>query len=168
MMGGSFSAPFPMQVYPAAQPMNQFMPPIAQPGARVPTAPYAPVIAQQQVPSRPIIRAQREDDPPPVRPSRIAPPPARLTIPTPEQLGVAGAMARSEASVDWSAVHDKLNRLGASCFHLEKLSNGACRITCLLPTGQEGRSRRIEAEAGSEAEAVRAALARAEEWSNAR
>jgi len=59
---------------------------------------------------------------------------------------------------------DRLDRLGATCFHLERLPEGACRITCLLPTAQQGRSHRIEAVASSEGDAVRLILAKAQEW----
>jgi hypothetical protein len=50
------------------------------------------------------------------------------------------------------------------CFHLEKLTPGGYRFSCLLPTAQPGRTHRIEAEAVTETEVVRLALAKAEEW----
>jgi hypothetical protein len=68
------------------------------------------------------------------------------------------------ASIDWAAVHDRLDRLGATCFHLERLPQGAYRITCLLPTDQQGRSHRIEVAAASEGDAVRLILVKAQEW----
>ena len=46
---------------------------------------------------------------------------------------------------------------------MSKLSQGY-RVTCLMPTGQADRNHRIEAEAGSEAEAVRLVVTAAEEW----
>ena len=171
MMGGGFESPFAMQGFPAA-PMPQFAAPANRgPATRAPSTPS--ILAQQQqqpqqiVPPRPIIRAQREDDPPPAPRSNVSHR-AAISIPSPEDLGVAGSGTPQQAPLDWTAVHFQLDRLGASCFHLEKLANGACRITCLLPGGQQGRSRRIEAEAVSEAEAVRAALAKAQEWAGSR
>jgi hypothetical protein len=47
---------------------------------------------------------------------------------------------------------------------LEHVADGSCRITCLLPTNQPGRTRRIEAQAASEADAVQLTLAKAREW----
>jgi hypothetical protein len=85
-------------------------------------------------------------------------------MPTPQELGVADVKQRENPNIDWTAVHNQLDRLGATCFHLERAPEGGCRITCLLPTNQPGRTHRIEAEASSEADAVRLALARAKEW----
>jgi hypothetical protein len=85
-------------------------------------------------------------------------------MPTPEQLGLAPVRpAAAVADTDWAAVHRRLDRLGATCFHLEKATGGT-RITCLLPTAQAGRSHRVEAQAASEGDAVRLALDQAEEW----
>jgi hypothetical protein len=71
-------------------------------------------------------------------------------------------------NVDWTSVHNQLDRLGATCFNLERRPEGGCRITCLLPTDQRGRSHRIEAEASSDADAVRLALAKAQDWAAGR
>jgi hypothetical protein len=89
-------------------------------------------------------------------------------MPTPEELGVAAVKRPENATIDWGAVHEQLDRLGATCFHLERMSGGACRITCLLPTDQQGRSHCIEASASSEAEAIRLILAKAQEWKASR
>ena len=67
------------------------------------------------------------------------------------------------ASVDWTALHNRLDRLGATCFQLERTPEGSSRITCLLATEQRGRSHRIEAQAATEADAVRLLLAKAQE-----
>ncbi len=93
--------------------------------------------------------------------------PAPVNIPTPEQLGIAAAPAASGAA-DWVAVRRRLQELRAVCFQLENRPQGGCRFVCLLPTGQPGRNQRIEAEADTEAEAVRLALERAEQWATAR
>jgi|SRR5579859_1628835 len=93
---------------------------------------------------------------------------SRLQLPSPEQLGVVKTLAPAPAAgIDWSAIHQRLNQLGATCFHLEKLARG-CRVTCLLPTAQADRSHRIEAEAGTEAEAVSLAIAQVESWAGRR
>src|SRR5438105_10460788 len=122
MMGGGFEAPFALPGFPAAQPMPQFATPVRLPATRAPGAPS--ILAQQQqqpqqiVPPRPIIRAQREDDPPPAPRSNVSHR-AAISIPSPEDLGVAGSGTLQQAPLDWTAVHFQLDRLGASCFHLE-------------------------------------------------
>jgi hypothetical protein len=85
-------------------------------------------------------------------------------MPSPEQLGVVGTKRPDDAGVDWTAVHNQLNRLGATCFHLERVPGGGYRMNCLLPTNQPDRTHRIEAEAVSEADAVRLVVAKAQEW----
>jgi hypothetical protein len=85
-------------------------------------------------------------------------------MPTPEELGVASVQRPENATIDWAAVHDRLDHLGATCFHLERMPQGACRITCLLPTDQPGRSHRIEAVASSEADAIQGILAQVQKW----
>jgi hypothetical protein len=117
--------------------------------------------ATQQMP-RPIIRAKAADEPTPPPPPR----PSVLTLPSPESLGVTASAAPNASDADWTAVlHRRLKGLGATCFQVEQLNPGSeCRITCLLPTRDPGRTHRIEARAASEAEAVRLALAQAEDW----
>jgi hypothetical protein len=88
-------------------------------------------------------------------------------MPSPEALGIAAPQQALPASVDWAAVHNQLDRIGATCFHLERTQDG-CRLTCLLPARESGRLHRIEAQAASEAEVVRLALAQAEQWINSR
>ena len=161
-MAGNFAGGLPFQGFPAPQQLPRFVPQGNQ-------AAVQQRLPQQQVPARPIIRAQREDDPVPL--SRPAQTPQRrlvISIPSPEELGVAQRRPPQNAALDWTEVHTRLDHLGASCFHLEKCSKGRSRVTCLLPTGQQGRSRRIEAEADTEAEAVRTALAKAEEFAQSR
>jgi hypothetical protein len=88
--------------------------------------------------------------------------PVRLS--SPEALGLTGTKPVETANVDWTAVHHRLDQLGAACFQVERLPKGSCKIICLLPTSQPGARHRIEAQAASEAEAVRLTLAQAEEW----
>lgn len=106
---------------------------------------------------RPTVRLQSEDEAPPQ-----APPPSPLTLPSPEQLGIVGN-AVAEATVDWTAVHRRLDALGATCFHMEKTTTGCCKVTCLLPAAQPGRQQHLEAQAASKAEAVQLVLERAEQ-----
>jgi hypothetical protein len=106
---------------------------------------------------RPIIRAKGDDEPAP-RPTRPMP----LTLPSPESLGIARAPAT--ASVDWSATRTRLDRVGVIGFNLERLSPAGYRFTCLMPTSQPGRTHRVEAVAATEADVVRLALAKSEEW----
>jgi hypothetical protein len=89
-------------------------------------------------------------------------------MPSPEALGVTSFKRENPPSTDWTAVHTQLDRLGATCLHVERTPNGANRITCLLPTNRPDRTHRIEAEASSEAEAVRLVLAQANEWAHGR
>jgi hypothetical protein len=84
-------------------------------------------------------------------------------MPTPDQLGVTCARP-SGAEADWTAARRRLEALGASCFQLEKLSPAGYRFVCLLPTALPGRTHRVQAEAITEAEAVRLTLERAEQW----
>jgi hypothetical protein len=87
-------------------------------------------------------------------------------MPSPEELGVAEVKRSEYPSIDWTAVHSQLDRLGASCLHLERMAKGGYRITCLLPTPQRDRTHRIEVEASNETEAVRLTLAKAQEWAS--
>jgi hypothetical protein len=89
-------------------------------------------------------------------------------MPSPEQLGVTANQPAAGQAIDWASLHTRLDQLGATCFHLERPSAGVFRITCLLPTGQAGRTHCIAAQAGSEAEAVRLTLTQAEEWAGQR
>ncbi len=85
-------------------------------------------------------------------------------MPTPEQLGVAPVSLADGGNLDWTAVHDKLDRLGAVCFRLDKLDGGGCRFVCFLPTPHAGITHRVDAEAASAADAVRLVLTQAEQW----
>lgn len=122
-------------------------------------APTSAPAALQQAKPRPIVRAQAADEPPP---APQAPVPSRviLTLPPPEQLGITSSAA---ADTDWTATHRKLEQLGVTCFQLDRQSGG-CRVTCLMPTGQPGRNRRIEVQAATVAEAVRLLLEQTEQW----
>src|SRR5437016_4107053 len=72
-------------------------------------------LVQQSAP-RPAIRAQSPDEmPPPPRP--LTP----VSLPSPEQLGVAAAPPpASDSGLDMSAVDRRLQALGAVCFQMNK------------------------------------------------
>jgi hypothetical protein len=92
-------------------------------------------------------------------------------MPSPEELGLlvhAPAAAPIAASLDWNAAHQEVHRLGATNFNLSRLPQGGFQATLVLPTADPSRQQHIEASAGSEAEAVRLALERAERWSTPR
>jgi hypothetical protein len=88
-------------------------------------------------------------------------------MPSPAQLGVA-APRTAAAGADWSATRSRLNELGAVGFQVDQLPSGGCRFVCWLPRAQPGATERIEALAGSEAEAIRLGLERAGQWKNGR
>ncbi len=170
----------PPQGYAAPRYVNQPMQP-AMPQAPAPAAPrwppaepQAPVLAQDAAPRAPVVRGRAEEEPAPrpafipaarepipeERPVVADSPPARLSLPSPEQLGVAGA----GAPVDWGEVHRRLDRLGAVSFRQEKLLDGGYRVTFLLPTAQGNRTHCVTAESRQAAEAVGRALDQAEQW----
>jgi hypothetical protein len=94
-------------------------------------------------------------------------PPALVTLPKPEQLGIRKPRPR-ESAADWADVRRRLEILGAMTFQATKLQDGGCRFLCLLPTDQRSYNHRIEVEAATEAEAVRLGLERAESWARQR
>jgi hypothetical protein len=96
----------------------------------------------------------------PDEPRTPARPPA-VTVPSPEQLGLAPV---ASSGVDWDATRGRLRKLGASCYQIDRLSAGSYRFTCWLPADEAGKSYRVEAEGAGETEAVRLCLERAERW----
>jgi hypothetical protein len=161
-----FGSPFPVQS--AAPNFGSSVPSQAAAGYGIPAQPARPQLAQQQAPAPRVIRGQRPDEQVSADQGADAPRSPRrqpaLHMPSPEELGVPGL----NPCLDWTAVHNQLDRLGATCFHLERTPKGGYRITCLLPTNQRDRTHRIEAEASAEADAVRLVLAKAQEWAGQR
>lgn len=158
--------PSPQTLPPAAAPARaaQVQAPRPAPQAQAPRTaaqppPYFPVEPLPVPSPPPVVRSQSPEEP---RPAPVSPPPPAgpLALPAPEQLGVAHAAPAAANRLDWAATRSQLDRLGATCFHLEKLESG-WRFTCLLPAREPGKQRRIDAEAATEAEAVRVALERA-------
>jgi hypothetical protein len=175
MSAPQFSPPMPTQGYPAPRYTNQPQPqPAPRPEWQQPV-PREQAQAQEpefQPQSRgPIYRGKMEEKPvPEPRPSPAEAPPipperpvALLSLPAPEELGVSAAPP-SAAGIDWSAVHCRLDRLGALSFHQEKRTDGSCRVTFLLPTERQDRAHHVEAVSDSMAEAATLALEQAEKW----
>jgi hypothetical protein len=80
--------------------------------------------------------------------------PTTLKIPAPEELGIRlGGSEQRQDRLDWDQLRQRLDRLGASSFQLEKRGNGFY-FECKLPTGE------VEGVGTTEAEAVCAALDR--------
>lgn len=149
----------PGQFNPQALPPAVGRPPAVPAGgatAWTPSPPANRVVPPSPAAPRPVVRAQSPEEP------KAFTRPAPLSMPSPEELGVS-AGRRSAADADWTLARRRLNELGASCFQLEKLPGGGYRFVCLLPGSQSNRNHRVESEAASEAEAVRLALARAEQ-----
>lgn len=85
-------------------------------------------------------------------------------MPSPEELGIAGPAPLAQAGSAWASAYRRLDELGVRSLHLEKSDDGGWRVSCLLPTGQPGRTHRIDAQAGTAEEALQLALSRAEQW----
>jgi hypothetical protein len=129
--------------------------PVAQPAPAYVTLPPAVPRAQVAVAApAPKVRMQAPDEPRAA--TRVA-----TAIPSPEQLGLTRSQV---SSVDWDGTRGKLRQLGATSFQLDRVPAGGFRFTCWLPAEQTGKSYRIEAEGGGEAEAVRLCLERTERW----
>ena len=86
------------------------------------------------------------------------PRPAPLTMPSPAELGL-GARNQSP-EIDWADVRRRLQRLEITSFHLQKLPEGGFRFSCAVPMA--GGTRKVEAEAIDEVDAIDRALTRAE------
>jgi hypothetical protein len=154
--------PFPPFALPPGAPQGPSGPPPGLPPHR-PAMPTNAALAQQSAPAptpaappRPTVRLQAPDPPRPAEPT-----PAPLRLPPPEQLGV-----RVEAGngIDWNDLHASLLRLNAVGLHFQRPAPGVYHVRLQLPTAQPERTFHVEAEADTEAEAVRLALERAEQW----
>jgi hypothetical protein len=63
-----------------------------------------------------------------------------------------------------NAFHRRLRELGSRSFQAEGTPADGYRYVCLLATADPSRTQRIEVRAGTEEEAARLLLARAELW----
>jgi hypothetical protein len=87
-----------------------------------------------------------------------------LSLPSPEEAGVAGP--RAAGNVDWNATRARLQQLGGIGLQLAQLGDGSFRVAFVMLTNQVNCYHNIEATAATEAEAVSAAISRAEEWAS--
>jgi hypothetical protein len=145
---------------PAMVPGPAFAPPARTAPAAV-AVPARTTPATVAVPARtpesrqPVVRAQAPEEPKPPRPPL-------LTLPPPEQLGVAVRPVEN-AAADWTALHARMKELGVQSFQMDKLADGRARFTCWLPLDRPGMTRRIECEAASALEAMQRGLREAEQ-----
>lgn len=98
---------------------------------------------------KPVIRAQAPEEPTPARPPL-------LTLPSPEQLGVA--VRPQDNAADWTELRTRMKELGVVGFHIDSLPDGRTRFTCWMPGNRPGLTRRIESVAATEAEAMQRGL----------
>jgi hypothetical protein len=160
MIGGppiSYPAPIYYPSAMSAPPPQGFAPPGNVPTGQAYARPQPAAPGAQR--STPLVRAQRPDDPP--ASERRPEPRPTLTLPPPDQLGAGPAPAA--ADIDWNVVHRRLHELGSQSSQSSQTPEGF-RFVCLLRTADPNRIQRIEAQGATEAEAVRRALARAEQW----
>jgi hypothetical protein len=118
-----------------------------------------------------VARGRSEEEPAPERASPVRiklrdPEPleeehAPLKLPAPEKLGLAD---NGRAAVNWTEVHNRLDRLGALSFYQQKVAANRFRVTFLFPSSQPNRAHQVEAEAQTAEAAVALALERAEQW----
>lgn len=108
--------------------------------------PYYPQQRQQQ----PQALAPMQPRPPVVRGQ--GPETTSLSMPAPETFGIRLGETNNQP-LDWNGLRQKLDRLGAISFQLEKQGTGY-RFSCRLPNGQ------VDGVGVSESEAVQAALAK--------
>ncbi len=87
-------------------------------------------------------------------------------MPSPENLGVR-APSGPQGAGDWGVLSRRLRDLGATDFHLDH-SPAGYRFSVLLPGDRPGLTRRIDAAAATETEAVRLGLDQVEQYSQAR
>src|SRR5262245_36650312 len=112
MIGGPPMMSLPQFVQPAPrQPAPPRFPTGQTPVASAGSAASQSAVANQPPPRT--VRGQSPDEPGDNRSTS-------LVLPPPEQLGIV-AVKNTEAAVDWAAAHRRLDQLGATCFHLERL-----------------------------------------------
>jgi hypothetical protein len=133
-------------------PMTYPAPTYAPQPPAVPAAPASAPRAAAPSQPKPLIRAQAPEEPKPARPPL-------LTLPSPEQLGVA--VRPAENAIDWTAIHARMKELGVVSHYMDMLPDGRSRFICWVPRDQPGLTRRIECVAGTEAEAVQLGLQQA-------
>ena len=92
--------------------------------------------------------------------------PEAIRLPSPEELGLGTdkpALAIENRPTDWTAVHARLDRLGATSLQVLHSGGQLVHIVGMFPTG-ENRVHRVEANGANEAEALRLFLEQVDEW----
>jgi hypothetical protein len=130
--------PMPQQQRPQLM-AGGYVPPRLTPPGRTPT--------QLSTPTPRLARGVRGEDAPA----------SSLSIPTPEELGVAPV--KKSPTLDWSATRRQLSELGVTRFALEPMAGGQMRFSCWVPNGASFQL--VQGEGASESEAVRVCLERA-------
>lgn len=113
-----------------------------------------------------VVRGHIDD--PPAKTGSPAAPPSRLSMPSPEELGLVAPATKSAAvpaCADWPAARARLDKLGAVFYRLEKEQAGGFRFSCALPHAKGGATQQqFEARAASEQDAIRLAMQQVEAW----
>jgi hypothetical protein len=86
------------------------------------------------------------------------------SVANPADKGEVIQVRRDLTKDHWDAVRKRLRELDAVGFQLITSPDGGCQFRCSLATNVFGQTQDIEVRADSEREAVRQALARAEQW----
>ena len=161
-----FAAPQSLPPTAYAVPAAAPSPAAAAPYRPAPAAPAPSLAAAPRPGNGTVVRGQIPDEPiaPPALPQK---PRETISIPSPEELGLAAAKA-GDGGIDWGAVNRRLDGLGATCFQMQRVPAGRRHVLCLLPTAQPNQTHRVEAEADAKAEALRLALEQAEQWAGKR
>ena len=150
-----------------AGPMSGFLEQAKRVASSAPRQQFRAQAREDRIPARvlaieePVRRPQ-----PPVAAEQVASRPESLHLPSPEELGLVSekpALASEIRPIDWTAVHTKLDRLGASSFVVQRAGAQLIRIVGMFPTA-ENRVHRVEASASTETEAVRLFLEQVDEW----
>jgi hypothetical protein len=122
----------------------------------------APQVAATEQPKL-VIRGQEGTES-----ARPASPPSKLSIPSPEELGLLKtpppSAPRANGGVDWTTARDRLEKYGAVHYRLERADDG-WRFVCALPIPQKPNTQhQFEVRAASDQEAMAVLLQRVEDW----
>jgi hypothetical protein len=127
-------------------------------------APERPALAAQDQP-KVVIRGQDAGEP--KKEERLASQPAKLSIPSPEELGLlkpAPVQSAATSTMEWTTARDRLEKYGAAHYRLERVDEG-WRFVCALPHPQKPSAQhQFEVRAASDQEAMAVLLQRVEDW----
>lgn len=145
---------------------NRYLP--AMPDMLKPRTPQQPEKTAPQVASNPeakvVIRGQQGEE----TPQRLASQPAKLSIPSPEELGLLKPAPTSatpaSGSMDWTTARDRLEKYGAVHYRLERAGDGWCFV-CAMPNPlKPNTERQFEVRAATDQEAMSLLLQQVEAW----